>query len=192
MPLMDIDGLSAGKRFKKQEFSSLQKRSHKQQDWNEGVSGTLSYSNSVAQATEQESRRLDEDEQSEDEEFEAQKKDKKLVFLSRSVLEKIREKPMTTGTQIANEILDLYKQFCEVRFHLVSLISIQKVDFKNVQRRVYDALNVLHAMDIIRKDKSMIVYHKENDLLEPQFDDQQESSSYNFKLNRQVVNIENA
>lgn len=37
------------------------------------------------------------------------KKDKKLVFLSRSVLEKIRERPMTTGTQIANEILELYK-----------------------------------------------------------------------------------
>jgi hypothetical protein len=26
------------------------------------------------------------------------KKDKKLVFLSRSVLQKIRERPMTTGT----------------------------------------------------------------------------------------------
>ncbi len=42
------------------------------------------------------------------------KKDKKLVFLSRTVLEKVKMKPMTTGTQIANEILDLYKQFCEV------------------------------------------------------------------------------
>lgn len=70
------------------------------------------------------------------------KKDKKLVFLSRSVLQKIRERPMTTGTQIANEILELYKQFSD------------KVDFKNVQRRVYDALNVLHAMDIIRKDRN--------------------------------------
>jgi hypothetical protein len=44
----------------------------------------------------------------------AKKKDKKLVFLSRTVLEKVKRKPMTTGTQIANEILDLYKQFCEV------------------------------------------------------------------------------
>ena len=38
----------------------------------------------------------------------AKKKDKKLVFLSRTVLEKVRERPMTTGTQIANEILELY------------------------------------------------------------------------------------
>jgi hypothetical protein len=44
----------------------------------------------------------------------AKKKDKKLVFLSRTVLEKVKNKPMTTGTQIANEILDLYRQFCEV------------------------------------------------------------------------------
>ena len=42
------------------------------------------------------------------------KKDKKLVFLSRSVLQKIRERPMTTGTQIANEILELYKRFSDV------------------------------------------------------------------------------
>jgi len=36
----------------------------------------------------------------EDEEDEdcPKKKDKKLVFLSRSVLEKVKEKPMTTGT----------------------------------------------------------------------------------------------
>lgn len=32
---------------------------------------------------------------------EEKKKDKKLVFLSRSVLEKIKEKPMTTGTQVS-------------------------------------------------------------------------------------------
>ena len=42
------------------------------------------------------------------------KKDKKLVFLSKSVLNKVREHPMVTGTQIANEILQLYKEFCDV------------------------------------------------------------------------------
>lgn len=51
------------------------------------------------------------------------KKDKKLVFLSRSVLQKVRERPMVTGTQIANEILEMYKKFCDIG---------QKVDFKNV------------------------------------------------------------
>jgi hypothetical protein len=47
-------------------------------------------------------------------------KDKKLVFLSRSVLQSVRETPMTTGTEIAHKILELYKRFSD------------KVDFKNV------------------------------------------------------------
>eukprot|EP00347_Sterkiella_histriomuscorum_P011117 403373694 len=94
------------------------------------------------------------EEEIEDEEGEGKKKDKKLVFLSKSVLQKIKEKPMTTGTQIANEILELYKQFQDVN---------QKVDFKNVQRRVYDALNVLNAMDIIRKDKNQIFFNEDNE-----------------------------
>lgn len=68
---------------------------------------------------------------------------------------------MTTGTQIANEILDLYKKFCEVRES--HLKFNQKVDFKNVQRRVYDALNVLNALDIIRKEKNQIFYNPLNE-----------------------------
>ena len=55
------------------------------------------------------------------------KKDKKLVFLSRSVLEKIKERPMTTGTQIANEILELYKRFSAVsRYFVVSWPQFRK------------------------------------------------------------------
>lgn len=64
------------------------------------------------------------------------------MFLSRSVLQSVREYPQTTGTEIAYQILELYKRFSE------------KVDFKNVQRRVYDALNVLSAMEIIKKNKN--------------------------------------
>ena len=44
------------------------------------------------------------------------KKDKKLVFLSRTVLKKVRERPMVTGTQIANEIFQLYSNFVDVSF----------------------------------------------------------------------------
>ena len=36
------------------------------------------------------------------------------------------------------------------------------MDFKNVQRRVYDALNVLNAMDIIRKDRNHIFFNPDN------------------------------
>lgn len=45
------------------------------------------------------------------------------------------------------------------------------MDFKNVQRRVYDALNVLSAMDIIRKDRYNIIYNHHNEHI---------PSDYNF------------
>lgn len=61
---------------------------------------------------------------------------------------------MTTGTEIAYKILDLYKRFSD------------KVDFKNVQRRVYDALNVLSAMEIIEKQKNHIIYNSNNEFID--------------------------
>jgi len=45
----------------------------------------------------------------------------------------------------------------------------QKVDFKNVQRRVYDALNVLSAMKIIKKDKYNIIYNHDNKYIPSDF-----------------------
>ena len=53
------------------------------------------------------------------EEAQGGKKDKKLVFLSSSVLQKVKERPMVTGTQIANEILEMYREFCEVSTKLI-------------------------------------------------------------------------
>ena len=55
------------------------------------------------------------------------------------------------------------------------------MDFKNVQRRVYDALNVLSAMGIIRKDKYNIIYNTNNEHVPEDFglewsDDEQEDA----------------
>lgn len=36
-------------------------------------------------------------------------------------------------------------------------------DFKNVQRRVYDALNVLHALGMITKDRNRIQFIHDTD-----------------------------
>jgi predicted Zn-dependent protease len=71
---------------------------------------------------------------------------KKLVFLSKKVLEEVQNLKETTGTQIALRIEEIYKE------------KKMKIDFKNVQRRVYDALNVLSALKIIRKDKNRICW----------------------------------
>ena len=76
---------------------------------------------------------------------------KKLVFLSKRVYEKAREHKVTNGTEIAREILEESRQL-KMNF-----------DFKNVQRRVYDALNVLTALDMIKKDRNKIEFIRDVD-----------------------------
>lgn len=71
---------------------------------------------------------------------------KKLMNLSRQVLEKVKNGGVTTGNQIAKEILKDYSD------------NSYEVEFKNIQRRVYDALNVLHALSIISKIRNEISY----------------------------------
>lgn len=71
---------------------------------------------------------------------------KKLVFLSCRVYEKAKEHRLTNGTNIAREILEESRK---LRMNF---------DFKNVQRRVYDALNVLTALDMIKKDRNKIEF----------------------------------
>ena len=68
-------------------------------------------------------------------------------MLSRKVLEEVRKNPNSTGTQIANDIIEYYMK-----------LQGKKLDFKNVQRRVYDALNVFAALGIINKERNNIEY----------------------------------
>jgi transcription factor Dp-1 len=75
-----------------------------------------------------------------------QDRNKKLINLSRQVLEHVRSTEKTTGNQIAKDII---KGFSEDTFDS---------EFKNIQRRVYDALNVLHALSIISKNRNEIKY----------------------------------
>ena len=52
----------------------------------------------------------------------------------------------TTGNEITLKIQEIYKK------------EKKQMDFKNVQRRVYDALNVLEALKFIRKDDGKIIW----------------------------------
>ena len=75
-----------------------------------------------------------------------QDRNKKLINLSRQVLEHVRSTEKTTGNQIAKDII---RGFSDDAFDS---------EFKNIQRRVYDALNVLHALSIISKNRNEIKY----------------------------------
>ena len=71
-----------------------------------------------------------------------------LRHFSMKVCRKVEEKGATTYNEVADEL---------VREVFAERTSAKgKFDEKNIRRRVYDALNVLMAMDIISKDKKDI------------------------------------
>ncbi|CAM9388472.1 unnamed protein product, partial [Chrysoparadoxa australica] len=77
------------------------------------------------------------------------KASKGLRHFSMKVCKKVEEKGQTTYNEVADELV---KEFAEGR----GVEGGVEYDEKNIRRRVYDALNVLMAMDIISKQKKEI------------------------------------
>ncbi|XP_033759813.1 transcription factor Dp-1-like isoform X2 [Pecten maximus] len=76
---------------------------------------------------------------------------KGLRHFSMKVCEKVQRKGVTSYNEVADELV---QEFSDPR-NLTSP-SDQAYDQKNIRRRVYDALNVLMAMNIISKEKKEI------------------------------------
>ncbi|KAG6557292.1 hypothetical protein Mapa_001219 [Marchantia paleacea] len=77
---------------------------------------------------------------------------KGLRHFSMKVCEKVESKGRTTYNEVADELV---AEFTNPDNVLISPDQ-QQFDEKNIRRRVYDALNVLMAMDIISKEKKEI------------------------------------
>eukprot|EP00262_Sarcandra_glabra_P009980 TRINITY_DN24823_c0_g1_i1.p1 TRINITY_DN24823_c0_g1~~TRINITY_DN24823_c0_g1_i1.p1 ORF type:complete len:354 (+),score=53.35 TRINITY_DN24823_c0_g1_i1:178-1239(+) len=75
-----------------------------------------------------------------------------LRQFSMKVCEKVESKGRTTYNEVADELV---AEFSDPSTSLAAPDQ-QQYDEKNIRRRVYDALNVLMAMDIISKDKKEI------------------------------------
>ncbi|XP_059667595.1 transcription factor-like protein DPB isoform X2 [Cornus florida] len=75
-----------------------------------------------------------------------------LRQFSMKVCEKVESKGRTTYNEVADELV---AEFADPTNNVTSPDQ-QQYDEKNIRRRVYDALNVLMAMDIISKDKKEI------------------------------------
>ena len=73
-----------------------------------------------------------------------------LRHFSMRVCEKVEEKQHTTYNIVANELVE------ELR--ITAMEKNEEFDEKNVRRRVYDALNVLEAVNIITKKKKEIFW----------------------------------
>jgi hypothetical protein len=69
----------------------------------------------------------------------------------------LTQKPVTTYNEVADELV---QEYCDYSSETVvpsgSTLDYWSYDQKNVRRRVYDALNVFRAMNIISKEKKEI------------------------------------
>ncbi|XP_019359119.1 PREDICTED: transcription factor Dp-2 isoform X1 [Gavialis gangeticus] len=79
------------------------------------------------------------------------KNGKGLRHFSMKVCEKVQRKGTTSYNEVADELVS---EFTNSNSHLAT--DAQAYDQKNIRRRVYDALNVLMAMNIISKEKKEI------------------------------------
>ncbi|CAN1307853.1 Transcription factor-like protein DPB, partial [Linum perenne] len=82
----------------------------------------------------------------------ADKSGRGLRQFSMKVCEKVESKGTTTYNEVADELV---AEFADPSSNLAGPDQPQ-FDEKNIRRRVYDALNVLMALDIISKDKKEI------------------------------------
>ncbi|XP_041935585.1 transcription factor Dp-1a [Alosa sapidissima] len=81
-----------------------------------------------------------------------EKNGKGLRHFSMKVCEKVQKKGVTTYNEVADELV---AEFSSTDNH-ISPNDSHVYDQKNIRRRVYDALNVLMAMNIISKEKKEI------------------------------------
>ncbi|KAK2090441.1 Transcription factor Dp-2 [Saguinus oedipus] len=82
------------------------------------------------------------------------KNGKGLRHFSMKVCEKVQRKGTTSYNEVADELVS---EFTNSNNHLAAdSFHPQAYDQKNIRRRVYDALNVLMAMNIISKEKKEI------------------------------------
>lgn len=75
-----------------------------------------------------------------------------LRYFSMKVCEKVESKRSTTYNEVADELVAEFTY----EESLLATSDQQQYDEKNIRRRIYDALNVLMAMEIISKDKKEI------------------------------------
>ncbi len=83
----------------------------------------------------------------------ADPKNKGLRHFASQVCQKVQQKGVTSYNEVADELVA--ELFAGVKPSF-SAQNDQAYDQRNVRRRVYDALNVLMAVNIITKDKKEI------------------------------------
>uniref|UniRef100_T1JPB3 Transcription factor n=1 Tax=Strigamia maritima TaxID=126957 RepID=T1JPB3_STRMM len=81
---------------------------------------------------------------------------KGLRHFSMKVCEKVQKKGTTSYNEVADELVAEFSDPSRSMSPTEQVGDVQAYDQKNIRRRVYDALNVLMAMNIISKEKKEI------------------------------------
>lgn len=79
---------------------------------------------------------------------------KGLKHFSMKVCEKVKSKGTTTYNEVADELVAEFS--CDATMTRQSFGDSEPFDQKNIRRRVYDALNVLMAINVISKERKEI------------------------------------
>eukprot|EP00936_MAST-01D_sp_MAST-1D-sp1_P002249 g2249.t1 len=87
---------------------------------------------------------------------ESDKNLKGLRHFSIKVCQKVEEKQVTSYNEVADALVREYIEGQMAQDEVLTQVHPKRYDEKNIRRRVYDALNVLMAMDIISKEKKEI------------------------------------
>ena len=74
-----------------------------------------------------------------------------LIYISKLVFEYIKNIIYTTGNEVTEHIKNILQSKKD-----------EQLNQKNIQRRVYDAINVMSAIGLIKKNKQKIQYIKED------------------------------
>ena len=74
-----------------------------------------------------------------------------LISISKEVYKFIKQKHYTKGSDVTNHILEVLSS------------KKAKLNYKNIQRRVYDAINVMCAIGLINKEKGNITFISNDD-----------------------------
>ncbi|XP_031395682.1 transcription factor-like protein DPB isoform X2 [Punica granatum] len=128
----------------------------------------------------------------------ADKSGRGLRQFSMRVCEKVESKGRTTYNEVADELVAEFADPC----NSLTTPDQQQYDEKNIRRRVYDALNVLMAMDIISKDKKEIQWKglprtSQNDIEELKRDRHrirnsiEKKAAYLQELEEQFIGLQN-
>ena len=99
-----------------------------------------------------------------------------LISISHEVKKFIKAKKTTTSNEVTNHIVNL-----------LNSTNNMSMSFKNIQRRVYDAINVMASIGLVHKENNVITYLNVNKITKEKAKEQ--ISTLKTEINNKQINL---